>query len=111
MHLRSVLYALAIIALMVTNAHALEQLGRNAVQKNFIDNIWWGNGGQFLFTSSTGTYTFKKRNKVYGPWNYTLRSDGVIVHRGHTNYIFYETTNGAFQFKHTKSGKIKTAKP
>lgn len=80
------------------------------VRATFIDRPWRSPNGTFLFRSD-GTYTYQRIGQALaGPWNYTLRPDGVIE-GATTNYTFYRNPDGSLVYHHSRSGRFIKALP
>ncbi|WP_350032082.1 hypothetical protein [Sphingopyxis sp.] len=93
------------IACTTTGTDDRTRLTAAEVRATFIDRPWRSPSGTFLFRSD-GTYTYQRIGQARaGPWNYTLRPDGVIE-GANTNYTFYRNPDGSLVYHHSRSGRF-----
>jgi len=99
-----ILLAAPIMAACSTTAGPTDptQLTAAEVRATFIDRLWRSPSGKFLFQGD-GTQRIGRARA--GPWNYTLRPDGVIE-GATTNYTFYRNLDGSFVYHHSRSGRF-----
>jgi hypothetical protein len=98
-----------------SSTHARTKLSFAEVNALFIDKVWIGSQGEFLFKSD-GNYSYyhcinsgARGVSLNGPWKYKMNSRGKI--KGETtSYTFYKTKNG-YSYYHSRSGNFYRAIP